>query len=94
MTTDHLTSTQRAGGVPFLDQGRGWGLGMSVVIGETAEGLPSDAFGWSGGLGTSWMADAQSGLTAILLTQTMFTSPEGPALHEEFWRVVFGPTSA
>jgi CubicO group peptidase (beta-lactamase class C family) len=94
MTTDHLTSAQRTGGLPFLDHGRGWGFGMSVVIGETVEGLPSGAFGWSGGLGTSWMADAQPGLTAILLTQTMFTSPEGPALHEEFWRVVFGSTSA
>jgi CubicO group peptidase (beta-lactamase class C family) len=90
MTTDHLTSAQRARGRPFLDQGRGWGFGMSVVIGKTEDGLPPGAFGWSGGLGTSWMADPQSGLSAILLTQTMFTSPEGPALHEEFWRDVFG----
>jgi CubicO group peptidase (beta-lactamase class C family) len=67
---------------------------MSVVIMETEAGLPSGAFGWSGGLGTSWMADAQSSLTTILLTQTMLTSPEGPALHEEFWRVVFGSTSS
>jgi CubicO group peptidase (beta-lactamase class C family) len=94
MTMDHLTPAQRAGGLPVLDQGRGWGFGMSVVIMETEAGLPSGAFGWSGGLGTSWMADAQSSLTTILLTQTMFTSPEGPALHEEFWRVVFGSTSS
>jgi CubicO group peptidase (beta-lactamase class C family) len=90
MTTDHLTPAQRIGGLPFLDEGRGWGFGMSVVSNETAEGLPPGVFGWSGGLGTSWMAEPQSGLTAILMTQTMFTSREGPALHEEFWRVVFG----
>jgi CubicO group peptidase (beta-lactamase class C family) len=90
MTTDHLTPAQRIGGLPFLDVGRGWGFGMSVVSNETAEGLPPGVFGWSGGLGTSWMAEPQSGLTAILMTQTMFTSREGPALHEEFWRVVFG----
>jgi CubicO group peptidase (beta-lactamase class C family) len=90
MTRDHLTSAQRTGGLPFLDQGRGWGFGMSVVSRETAGGLPRGAFGWSGGLGTSWMSDPRSGLTAILFTQTMFTSPEGPGLHEEFWRGVFG----
>jgi CubicO group peptidase (beta-lactamase class C family) len=90
MTTDHLTSDQRTRGLPFLDHGRGWGFGLSVVSIETAEGLASGAFGWSGGLGTSWMADPRSDVTAILLTQTMFTSPEGPALHEEFSRVVFG----
>jgi CubicO group peptidase (beta-lactamase class C family) len=93
MTTDHLTPAQRRGGLPFLDEGRGWGFGMSVVSGETSAGLPSGAFGWSGGLGTSWMADPQTGVTTILMTQTMFTSPEGPALHEEFWRVVFGSAS-
>jgi CubicO group peptidase (beta-lactamase class C family) len=89
MTTNHLTSAQCIAGQPFLDDGRGWGFGMSVVNAETTEGLPSGIIGWSGGLGTSWMADPQSGVTAILLTQTMFGSPEGPALHDEFWREVF-----
>jgi CubicO group peptidase (beta-lactamase class C family) len=93
MTTDHLTPAQRIGGQPFLDAGRGWGFGMSVVVNESAEGLPRGALGWSGGLGTSWMADPQSDVTAILMTQTMFTSREGPALHEEFWRAVLGSIS-
>jgi CubicO group peptidase (beta-lactamase class C family) len=93
MTTNHLTSAQCIAGQPFLDDGRGWGFGLSVVNVETAAGLPTGVIGWSGGLGTSWMADPQSGLTAILLTQTMFASPEGPALHDEFWRKVFRSTT-
>jgi CubicO group peptidase (beta-lactamase class C family) len=93
MTTDYLTSAQRTGGRPFLDPGRGWGFGMSVVSGESVEGLPLGAYGWSGGLGTSWMTDPRSELTTILLTQTMFTSPEAPALHEKFWDCVFRSTS-
>jgi CubicO group peptidase (beta-lactamase class C family) len=91
MTRDHLTAEQRAGGAPILSSGRGWGFGLSVVTEQTAEALPVGAYGWTGGLGTSWMADPRSGLTAILLTQTLFTSPVAPAVHQEFWRAVFSP---
>ena len=91
MTRDHLTAEQRVGAAPILSSGRGWGFGLSVVMEETAEALPVGAYGWTGGLGTSWMADPRSGLTAILLTQTMFTSPVAPAVHQEFWRAVFSP---
>jgi CubicO group peptidase (beta-lactamase class C family) len=91
MTTDHLTPAQRAGGAVILGDGRGWGLGMSVVVETTAEGLPVGTYGWNGGLGTTWVADPHSGLTAILLTQTMFTSPVAPAVHQEFWHAVFSP---
>ena len=91
MTRDQLTSEQRAEGAAVLGGDRGWGLGMSVVVRRTAAGLPPGTFGWNGGLGTSWVADPQSGRTAILLTQTMFTSPEVPAIHEEFWHAVFSP---
>jgi len=91
MTRDHLTPEQRAGGAAVLGDDRGWGLGTSVVVRKTAARLPPGAFGWNGGLGTSWVADPQSALTAILLTQTMFTSPEVPAIHLEFWHAVFSP---
>ncbi|HMK86889.1 MAG TPA: serine hydrolase, partial [Steroidobacteraceae bacterium] len=91
MTRDHLTAEQRADGAAILGGGRGWGYGMSVVVQKTAAGLPSGAFGWNGGLGSTWVADPASGLTAILLTQTMFTSPEVPAMHQEFWHAVFSP---
>jgi len=91
MTRDHLTAEQRSRGEAILGGGRGWGYGTSVVVQKTAAGVPPRAFGWNGGLGTTWVADPQSGTTAILLTQTMFTSPEVPAIHQEFWHAVFSP---
>jgi CubicO group peptidase (beta-lactamase class C family) len=91
MTSDHLTAAQRSGAAAVLGNGRGWGYGMSVVAQPAAAGLPAGACGWNGGLGTTWMADPRSGRTAILLTQTMFTSPAAPAVHQEFWRAVFAP---
>jgi CubicO group peptidase (beta-lactamase class C family) len=86
MTTNRLTAEQRSGGAPILGADRGWALGMSVVVKKGAEGLPAGAYGWNGGLGTSWAADPQSGRTALLLTNTLFTSPVTPAVHQEFWR--------
>jgi hypothetical protein len=37
------------------------------------------------------MADPASGLNAILLTQTGFTSPVAPTVHQEFLRAVLAP---
>jgi CubicO group peptidase (beta-lactamase class C family) len=85
-----LTPAQRVQGQPILSSGRGWGYGMSVVLNAEAEGVPASAYGWNGGLGTSWVADPGSGLTAILMTQTMFESPDPPIVHKDFWRSVFG----
>jgi CubicO group peptidase (beta-lactamase class C family) len=92
MTTDQLTATQRLGGASILGDGRGWGLGMSVIHEMTAAGLPAGSYGWNGGLGTSWVTDPASGLIAILLTQTLFTSPAPPSVHQEIWRTVFSPS--
>jgi CubicO group peptidase (beta-lactamase class C family) len=92
MTTDRLTPAQRLAGAPILGAGRGWGYGMSVVVASSAQGLPVGTYGWNGGLGTTWVADPQSGVTAILLTQTQFTSPAVPAVHQEFWHAVFSPS--
>jgi CubicO group peptidase (beta-lactamase class C family) len=88
MGQDHLTSAQRRDSAIILGQGRGWGFGMAVVSGATPEGLSAGAYGWNGGLGTSWVADPKSGLTAILLTQTGFTSPAAPPIHQDFWRAL------
>ena len=92
MLRDHLTARERSGGAPILSAGRGWGLGLSVVVEQGPEGLPAGCCGWSGGLGTTWMADPRTGLHAILLTQTQFISPVPPAVHQEFWHAVFSPT--
>jgi CubicO group peptidase (beta-lactamase class C family) len=91
MTSDHLSASQRAAAAPILGERHGWGFGVAVVTGATAQGVPPGAYGWNGGYGTSWVADPASRTSAILLTQTLFTSPEPPAVHQEFWSAVFAP---
>lgn len=89
MTRDHLTADQRLRGEVILRPHHGWGYGMSVLT-DTIDGIPTGSYGWCGGFGTSWMADPGSDRTAILLTQTMFESPDPPAIHKDFWRMVLG----
>ncbi|HXW47688.1 MAG TPA: hypothetical protein VEL03_23020, partial [Streptosporangiaceae bacterium] len=43
----------------------------------------SGAFGWDGGLGTSWLVDPASDLIVIVLTQRLFESPELPSVHRD-----------
>jgi CubicO group peptidase (beta-lactamase class C family) len=91
MTRDHLTAAQRAAAAPLLGNRRGWGFGMAVVTEITPQGIPPGAYGWNGGFGTSWVADPASMTSAILLTQTLFSSAMPPAVHQEFWAAVFSP---
>jgi len=91
MTRDHLSASQHVAAAPLLGSQRGWGFGVAVVTETTAQGVPAGAYGWNGGFGTSWVADPASGTSAILLTQTLFTSPMPPAVHQEFWAAVFAP---
>jgi CubicO group peptidase (beta-lactamase class C family) len=91
MTRDHLTAAQRAAALPLLGNRRGWGFGVAVVTETTPQGIPPGAYGWNGGFGTSWVGDPASGTSAILLTQTLFTTPMPPAVHQEFWSAVFSP---
>jgi hypothetical protein len=46
-------------------------------------------FGSDGGSGTSWRTDTASGLTGILLTQRMMTSPEPTELARDFWAAAY-----
>lgn len=75
MCTDQLTDAQRArGGLgPDFFNGRSWGFCQSVS--------DSGAFGWDGGLGSSWLVDPAEDLTVIVLTQRMFESPALPRVH-------------
>ncbi|HEY1753122.1 MAG TPA: serine hydrolase domain-containing protein [Caulobacteraceae bacterium] len=90
MRRDHLTAAQRAGGRPVLTADQGWGYGVAVTTARTAEGVPAGAFGWNGGLGTSWLADPATQTTALLMTQVAFTSPDPPPVHKALWRAAFG----
>jgi CubicO group peptidase (beta-lactamase class C family) len=93
MTRDHLTTDQRAGGEPILSAGQGWGYGVGVTLERTEDGVPAGAYGWLGGLGTSWIADPANDRTTILLTQRAFTGPEDFAAHAEVWRAIYTGTA-
>jgi len=91
MTRDQLSASQRVAAAPILGNRRGWGFGVAVVTEPAVQGLPAGAYGSNGGFGTSWVADPASGTSAILLTQTLFSSAAPPAVHQEFWAAVFSP---
>ena len=79
MTRDQLTPAQRAGGADAFLHGRSWGLCQSVIT----DGPQAGAFGWDGGLGTSWLVDPARNLTVIVLTQQLWASPEPPSVHRD-----------
>jgi CubicO group peptidase (beta-lactamase class C family) len=84
MTTDHLTSAQKAAVdfAGFFDD-HGFGFGMSVVT--RRDGLVSlGQFGWDGGFGTAWASDPREDLTAILMTQVAGFTLLSP-VHRDFW---------
>jgi len=77
MTSDQLTAEQKerdGHGVLF---GRSWAFCQSVITHRPRRG----AFGWDGGLGTSWLVDPSRDPAVIVLTQRMFESPEPPRVH-------------
>lgn len=77
MTRDQLTPAQRSRvwpGFSFLED-RGWGFGLSI--------RPDGAYGWEGGLGTTWMNVPDHDLTVVVLTQRAADESGMPAVGEE-----------
>jgi CubicO group peptidase (beta-lactamase class C family) len=77
MTTDQLTPAQKAGGGlgPDFFRNQSWSYCQAVQ--------DSGAFGWDGGLGSSWLVDPAADLIVIVLTQRMFESPALPQVHRD-----------
>ena len=90
MTTDHLTREQRAPAGLFLGGHGGWGFGMLVPAADAPAASIPRGFGWDGGTGTTWRSDRTRGLTGILFTQRSMTSPEPPAVFNDFWIGAYG----
>ena len=91
MTTNHLTSEQRAssGSVPVFLGERGWGFGLSTIPGDNAAAATPGRYGWEGGLGTSWSSDPTEDMVGILLSQRL-ASPGSPRIDLGFWASVYG----
>jgi CubicO group peptidase (beta-lactamase class C family) len=79
MCRDQLTLDQRARDGKGILEGRSWGFCQAVVT----EGPRAGAFGWDGGLGSSWHVDPVRDLIVIVLTNRMFDNPQPPAVHRD-----------
>ena len=87
LTSDQLTPVQKAvsGLVPGYFDSHGWGFGVAVVTRRVDVPGSVGAYGWDGGLGTSWRNDPSEDLIGILLTQRGWTSPNPPDVCADFW---------
>jgi len=94
MLRDRTSPRDKAENPWFFGAGghSGWGLMMSVpaegALAVEADGMPR-GYGWDGGSGTTWRTDPATGLTGILLTQRMMTSPEPPEVTRDFWAAAY-----
>ena len=78
MTRDQLSPAQREGQDAFLGD-RSWGLCQSVVV----SGDRAGAFGWDGGLGSSFLVDPVRDLVVIVLTQRVWETAQPPPVHTD-----------
>ena len=87
MTRDQLSPHQKADElVPGYWANHVWGFGMAVLTkGDEFSSSPG-RYGWDGGMGTSWFNDPNDGLTAILMTNRMWSSPNPPDVCRDFWK--------
>lgn len=78
MTSPQTTEAHLSDAAPFLENRR-WGFGLAVEV----EGDRAGAFGWDGGLGTSWQVDPIRDLAVVVMTQRMFDSPTPTQVHAD-----------
>lgn len=82
-------TTEQAG--PVDDEGGGWRLGIGVRITDEPGGRHAGSYGWDGGLGSSWWTDPATGVTAVLLTNQTWASPQPPPVFDAFRSAAFSP---
>lgn len=89
MTTDQLGV---AAGQPAVDAagGMGWGFGLGVQVRRVGPTRNVGAFGWDGGLGSSWLVDPAEGLVGVVLSTDMFSGADAlPHPLQDFWTTVY-----
>lgn len=87
MTTDQLTSDQKAASPFFEDfwDTRGWGLGLGIVTARKDIADIAGRFGWDGAFGTSWYVDPREELVGVLLIQRRPDRLALPPVTLDFW---------
>jgi CubicO group peptidase (beta-lactamase class C family) len=89
MTTDQIGADRGAPG-PSPDGSQGWGFGTGVQVRRTGLGPSVGAYGWAGGLGSSWGNDPSEDVIGVVLTTDAFTSAfPPPATIQDFWTCVY-----
>jgi CubicO group peptidase (beta-lactamase class C family) len=91
MTTDQLTPGQKQESGPFAGYfaSHGWGLGMSVATKRDGLGEPVGRFGWNGGLGSVFYADADEDMVTILMTGCAKFVFNPPDIYRDFWTLAY-----
>jgi CubicO group peptidase (beta-lactamase class C family) len=87
MTTDHLTSEQKAAS-PFFENfwnSRGWGLGLSIVTRRDDVANVPGRFGWDGAFSTSWYVDPHEDMVGVLMAQCRPGALRLPPVVLDFW---------
>lgn len=89
MTTDQLDVV---GGAPAIDAAgvMGWGFGVGIQLRRTGPSRSVGAYGWDGGLGSSWANDPTEQLTGVILSSDMFAGADAlPRPLQDFWTTVY-----
>jgi CubicO group peptidase (beta-lactamase class C family) len=86
MTTDQVTDAQKQveNFTPGFFDRNGWGFGVSINKRRHDTFATPGSYGWSGGLGTTWISDPAEDMVTIVLTQGAFTSPDPPKVIVDF----------
>ena len=89
MTTEQLgVGAGAAGTTP--DGSQGWGFGVGVHVRRTGLGPTVGAYGWTGGLGSSWANDPTHDVVGVILTTDAFAGAYSlPTVIQDFWTDVY-----
>ncbi|MFI7213278.1 serine hydrolase domain-containing protein [Micromonospora maritima] len=91
MTSDHLTSAQKAtsGFWPGYFDAIGWGFGMSVRTRRTHLGPSVGSYGWPGFYGTAWYNDPAEDMTTIVMMQRAHAGDQTMPMWHDLWTAVY-----